>query len=306
MAKVTIFSKIKAGLRKTHDRLTSNLTRIVTGREKPDEELLDEIEACFIQADIGVETTGRLMDVIRQTYKEEKNVDLPLIIRRIEDELINVLGLDNCRLNPAEASPTVILVIGVNGTGKTTTIAKIAKMLKDDGKKVILCAADTFRAAAIEQLDIWADRIGISVIKHQHGADAAAVVFDSLEAAHARKMDYLIIDTAGRLHTKVNLMEELKKIQRVIKKKQPNAPHEVLLVLDATTGQNALQQAKIFNEALGVTGLVMTKLDGTAKGGIVIAIQTELDIPVKYIGIGEQMDDLQPFAPQDFARALFE
>jgi len=305
MAK-SIFSKVKSGLKKTHDRVTANLTRIVTGRDKPDEELLDEIEASFIQADVGIKATERLLDVIRNTYKSEKNVDLPLITQRIEDELENILGGDSSSPNRNPQGPTVILVVGVNGTGKTTTIAKIAKMLKDDGSTILLAAADTFRAAAIEQLDIWAERIGVPVIKHQHGADAAAVSFDALEAAEARAVDYLIIDTAGRLHTKVNLMEELKKIQRVLKKKRPDAPHEVLLVLDATTGQNALQQARIFNEALGITGLVLTKLDGTAKGGIVISIHTELDIPLKYIGVGEQMDDLQPFVPRDFARALFD
>jgi len=306
VAKINIFSKVKNGLKKTHDRLTSNLVRVVAGRGKPDEELLEEIEASFIQADIGVETTERLMEVIRQTYREEKSVDLPLIIQRIEDELLEILGANNSALVSADTPPTVVLVVGVNGTGKTTTIAKIAKMLKEDGKKVLLSAADTFRAAAIEQLEIWGGRVGIPVIKHQLGADAAAVAYDSLEAAQARGIDYLIVDTAGRLHTKINLMEELKKIQRVIKKRRPDAPHEVLLALDATTGQNALQQAKIFNEALGITGLVLTKLDGTAKGGIVIAIQTQLGIPVKYIGVGEQIDDLQPFVPRDFARALFE
>jgi fused signal recognition particle receptor len=303
---ITIFNKIKNGLKKTHDRVTSNLTRIVTGREKPDEEMLEDIEASFIQADIGIEATQRLLDVIRDTYSSEKNVDLPMIKQRIEDELINILGTDNANIKEASQAPTVVLVVGVNGTGKTTTIAKIAKMLKDDGKKVMLAAGDTFRAAAIEQLEIWGERIGIPVIKHQYGADAAAVSFDALEAAEARGVDYLIIDTAGRLHTKVNLMEELKKIQRVLKKKRDEVPHEILLVLDATTGQNAFQQARIFDEAIGITGLVLTKLDGTAKGGIVISIQTQLDIPVKYIGVGEQMDDLQPFIPQDFALALFE
>jgi len=206
----------------------------------------------------------------------------------------------------APQPPTVILVVGVNGTGKTTTIAKLGKMMVDNGKKVLFAACDTFRAAAIEQLDIWAGRVGADLIKHQHGGDPAAVAFDAVEAAVARGADYLFIDTAGRLHTKVNLMEEIKKIQRVLGKKIADAPHETLLVLDATTGQNALQQARLFNDALGLTGLVLTKLDGTAKGGIVISIQREFHIPVKFIGVGEGFDDLQPFVPADFAKALLE
>ncbi len=300
-----ILSKLRTGLKKTHDRLTDPLVQLVTGR-RVDQETLDELEATFLQADMGVETTERLLDVIRETYKEERRVEMGRLIERLEAELVRELAEDAAPLNVAPAPPTVILVVGVNGTGKTTTIAKLAKILADDGRKVLFAACDTFRAAAIEQLGIWAERVGAGLVKHQHGADPAAVAFDATEAALARGMDALIIDTAGRLHTKVNLMEEIKKIQRVLGKKIPDAPHETLLVLDATTGQNALQQARLFNDALGLTGLVLTKLDGTAKGGIVITIQREFHIPVKYIGVGEGLDDLQPFVPTDFARALLE
>jgi fused signal recognition particle receptor len=255
---------------------------------------------------MGVETTERLLGVIRETYKAEGRIERDRLIERLEAELVGELAEDAAPLNVAPQPPTVILVVGVNGTGKTTTIAKLARILGGDGHKVLFAACDTFRAAAIEQLAIWAERVGAGLIKHQHGADPAAVAFDAVEAALARGVDTLFIDTAGRLHTKVNLMEEIKKIQRTVAKKIPGAPHEVLLVLDATTGQNALQQARLFNEALGLTGLVLTKLDGTAKGGIVMAIQRQFHIPVKFIGVGEGFDDLQPFVPADFARALLD
>ena len=300
-----ILDKLKTGLKKTHDRLTDPLVRLVRGR-RADQDTLDELEATFLQADMGVETTERLLDVIRGTYKDEGRVELPRLLQRLESELVGELAEDAAPLNLAPTPPTVILVVGVNGTGKTTTIAKLARTLGADGTKTLFAACDTFRAAAIEQLAIWADRVGAGLVKHQHGADPAAVAFDAAEAALARGAHYLIIDTAGRLHTKVNLMEEIKKIQRTVAKKLPGAPHETLLVLDATTGQNALQQARLFNEALGLTGLVLTKLDGTAKGGIVIAIQREFHVPVKFIGVGEGLDDLQPFVPAEFARALLE
>ncbi|MBN1918497.1 MAG: signal recognition particle-docking protein FtsY [Verrucomicrobia bacterium] len=300
-----IFNRLKSGLKKTHDRITAPLMRFVTGK-RVDQDALDELEATFLQADMGVETTERLLEVIRTTYKEEGRIDHDRLIERLETELVGELAEDAEPLIIAPQPPTVILVVGVNGTGKTTTIAKLGKMLMDDGKSVFFAACDTFRAAAIEQLAIWAERVGAGLIKHQHGADPAAVAFDAVEAARARGIDYLIIDTAGRLHTKVNLMEEIKKIQRTIRKKLPDAPHETLLVLDATTGQNALQQARLFNDALGLTGLVLTKLDGTAKGGIVISIQREFHVPVKFIGVGEGFDDLQPFVPAQFARALLE
>jgi fused signal recognition particle receptor len=299
------FSKLKNGLKKTHDMITAPIVRMVTGR-RIDENALEELEETLLQADMGVTTTTELVALIRNLYKSEKNVDMPRVIKKVEEDLLSVLDRDQKRLNEAPKPPTVILVVGVNGTGKTTSIGKIAYDLAVQGKKVILGACDTFRAAAMEQLTIWAERSGAGIIKHQHGADPAAVAFDAIEASIARGADYLIMDTAGRLHTKVNLMEEIKKIQRTVDKKIPGAPHETLLVLDATTGQNALQQARIFNDALGLTGIVLTKLDGTAKGGIVISIQREFHIPVKFIGVGEQIDDLQPFVPRDFIRALME
>lgn len=300
-----ILNKLKSGLKKTHDRITAPLMRLVTGT-RVDQDALDELEATFLQADMGVETTERLLEVIRDTYKDEGRVEHDRLIERLEGELVGELAEDAAPLIVAPHPPTVILVVGVNGTGKTTTIAKLGKTMIDDGKSVLFAACDTFRAAAIEQLAIWAERAGAGLIKHKHGADPAAVAFDAVEAALARGTDCLIIDTAGRLHTKVNLMEEIKKIQRTIRKKLPEAPHETLLVLDATTGQNALQQARLFNDALGLTGLVLTKLDGTAKGGIVISIQREFHVPVKLIGVGEGFDDLQPFVPAEFARALLE
>ncbi len=300
-----LFSKLKNGLKKTHDRITAPIARLVTGR-KVDEEALQELEETFLQADMGISTSMELVDIIRDLYKSEKNVDMDRVIHKVEEDLLQVLDREQKGLNTATKPPTVILVVGVNGTGKTTSIGKIAHNLVSQGKKVIIGACDTFRGAAIEQLEIWAERSGAAIVKHQHGADAAAVAFDATEAAVARGADYLIMDTAGRLHTKINLMEEIKKIKRTVDKKIAGAPHEILLVLDATTGQNAIQQTKIFNDALGLTGLVLTKLDGTAKGGIVISIQREFHVPVKFVGVGEHIDDLQPFAPRDFIKALLE
>ena len=299
------FEKLKNGLKKTHDKITAPLLRLVTGK-KIDENTLDELEATLLQTDMGIATTNELVNIIRDLYRTEKNVDFGRITQKIEEDLFKVLNSDEKNLIIAPKPPTVIMVVGVNGTGKTTSIGKIAKYLSAQGKKIILGACDTFRAAAIEQLEIWAERSGAGIIKHQHGADPAAVAFDAVQASIARGADYLIMDTAGRLHTKVNLMEEIKKIQRTVGKILPGAPHETLLVLDGTTGQNALQQAKIFNEAIGLTGIVLTKLDGTAKGGIVISIQREFHIPVKFIGVGEQIDDLQPFVPREFVKALME
>jgi len=304
MAISRILSKLKTGLKKTHDRLTDPLMRLVRGR-RADQETLDALEATFLQADMGVETTERLLEVIRATYKDEGNVDMPRLVERLEAELVGELAEDAAPLNLAPQPPTVILVVGVNGTGKTTTIAKLAKKLMADGRTVLFAACDTFRAAAIEQLAIWADRVGAGLVKHQHGADPAAVAFDAVDKALARDYDVLIIDTAGRLHTRRNLMMELQKISRVTAKKLPGAPHETLMVLDATTGQNAISQARAFLEAVDVTGIFLAKLDGTAKGGIVVAIRGELDLPVKFVGIGEQPDDVEPFDPESFVEALF-
>ena len=299
------FSRLKSGLKKTHDKITAPLARLITGR-RIDEETLEELEETLLQADMGVTTTLEIVESVRDLYKSERNVQMDRVIGKVEDDLLMVLDREQANLVTAPQPPTVVLVVGVNGTGKTTSIGKIAHHLVSQSKKVILGACDTFRAAAIEQLSVWAERAGAGIVKHQHGADAAAVAFDATEAAIARAADYLIMDTAGRLHTKVNLMEEIRKIQRIVAKKIEGAPHEILLVLDATTGQNAVQQAKIFNETLGLTGLILTKLDGTAKGGIVISIQRDLHVPVKFIGVGEQIDDLQPFVPRDFIKALLE
>ena len=300
-----LLGKLRSGLKKTRDRLSSGIVRILTGARKIDEELLEDLEGIFLQTDMGVTMTARLIESVRELYRDEKGLDRNLLLQKLQEEVAGALGSDPVSLNVSASPPTVILVVGVNGTGKTTTIAKLAKMFTDDGKKVLVAASDTFRAAAIDQLVILAERAGATVVKHQHGADAAAVAFDAAEASIARGMDFLIIDTAGRLHTNVNLLEEVKKVQRVIAKKIPGSPHEVLLVLDATTGQNALQQARMFHEALGLTGMVMAKLDGTAKGGILLAIKEELDIPMKFVGIGEKLGDLEPFVPSDFAQALF-
>jgi len=300
-----LLGKLRSGLKKTRDRLSSGIVRILTGARKIDEELLEDLEGIFLQTDMGVTMTARLIESVRELYRDEKGLDRNLLLQKLQEEVAGALGSDPVSLNVSASPPTVILVVGVNGTGKTTTIAKLAKMFTDDGKKVLVAASDTFRAAAIDQLVILAERAGATVVKHQYGADAAAVAFDAAEASIARGMDFLIIDTAGRLHTNVNLLEEVKKVQRVIAKKIPGSPHEVLLVLDATTGQNALQQARMFHEALGLTGMVMAKLDGTAKGGILLAIKEELDIPMKFVGIGEKLEDLEPFVPSDFAQALF-
>jgi len=315
---VNLFQKFRDGLRKTSSRLATEITRIVSRAPKLDAEALDELEAVLIGADIGVDTATRILEQVKQASRETGQVDVFAIARaEIERELTvgPAPSLSTKDKGPGETPvllitrasqpPTVILLAGVNGTGKTTSAAKLASWLKGQGKNVMLAACDTFRAAAIEQLKIWGDRVGCDVIAGQYGADSAAVAFDALGAAVNRRADYLLIDTAGRLHTKKHLMEEMRKMQRSLQKKVPDAPHEILLVLDATTGSNALNQVREFHEALGVTGLIVTKLDGTAKGGIVVAIARELKIPVKFIGLGEQVDDLQPFDPRQFAEALF-
>ena len=314
---MSLFQKFREGLRKTSSRLATEITRIVTRAPKLDAEALDELEAALISADLGVETTTRIIEQVKQTNRESGAADVFAIARaEIERELAvgpaSSLSTENqgvagtpSLLNQASQPPTVVLLAGVNGTGKTTSAAKLAHWLKGQGNTVLLAACDTFRAAAIEQLKIWGDRVDCQVVAGQYGADSAAVAFDALGAAVNRGVDYLVIDTAGRLHTKKNLMDEMKKMHRSLQKKLPAAPHEVLLILDATTGSNALNQAREFHQALGVTGLIVTKLDGTAKGGIVVAIARELGIPVKFIGLGEQADDLQPFDPRQFAEALF-
>ena len=289
---MSLFQKFRDGLKKTSAKLAAEIKRITT---RLDPESLDELEAALIAADFGVATATAIVERVRVAG----NKDVLAIARaEIEKDLATAPLVQS-------VPPTVILLAGVNGTGKTTSTAKLAHLLKSQGKTVLLAGCDTFRAAAIEQLKIWGERTGCEVIAGQYGADSAAVAFDALQAAVNRKVDYLIVDTAGRLHTKKNLMEEMKKMHRSLQKVVPGAPHEVLLVLDATTGSNALVQAREFHQALGVTGLIVSKLDGTSKGGIVVAIARELKIPVKFVGLGEQLDDLQPFDPKQFAEALF-
>jgi fused signal recognition particle receptor len=302
------FDKLRAGLEKTRKGFTDKIEQLIVGYATIDDEFLEDLEAVLISADVGVKTTQKLMDEVEKGIKA-KEINSPDDLRpflKIKIKEMLLRETDNENNETAEPEPPkVILVTGVNGVGKTTTIGKLANYYREQGKKVIIAAADTFRAAAIDQLEIWSKKSGAEIIKHTEGSDPAAVAFDGAAAARARRADILIIDTAGRLHTKSNLMEELKKIKRVIKKEIPDAPHETLLVLDATTGQNALSQAKLFKEAVDITGTVLTKLDGTAKGGIVISIKNELNLPVKWIGVGEGINDLRPFAADDFAEALF-
>ena len=299
-----IFAKFKEGLAKTRSGFVDRLSNLVKGRTL-DEEFFEDLEDTLIQADIGVETSLMLTEKIRQEAKERKLKDAEEVFPLLQEEIANVLSQGTGSIVFAESGPTVILVVGVNGVGKTTSIAKLAYRFKNENKKVLLAAADTFRAAASEQLETWSQRIGVQLIKHQEGADPAAVVYDALQAAISRKMDVVIIDTAGRLQSKKNLMEEVKKIRRVAEREVPGAPHEVLLVVDATTGQNAISQAESFNEFVEVTGIILAKLDGTAKGGIVVSIAHKLNIPVKFVGLGEKIDDLQEFIPEEFSRALF-
>ncbi len=293
------FDKIKQGLSKT----ASNISQVFTVHKEIDEDFYEELEESLIMADLGVDTTMEAMDALREKVKAEKLKTAEEAKAALRAVLAEMVDVGSSKLN-LETQPSVVLVIGVNGVGKTTTIGKIANQLKQDGKKVLLCAADTFRAAAADQLEIWAGRAGVDIIRQDEGADPAAVVFDAIAAAKARKADVILCDTAGRLHNKQNLMNELGKIARVIERELPNAAKDVLLVLDGTTGQNGLVQARQFKEIAGVTGMVMTKLDGTAKGGIVVAVAHDLQIPVKYIGVGEQMDDLMPFEAAAFAEAL--
>lgn len=296
------FDKLKQGLAKTRKGLIEKVESIFSGR-KIDFETLEELEEALLTADIGVKATTEIIDFLKEKTKKGEIKDISKIKEYLKLEMSGMLGDSQPLI--IDKKPFVILAVGVNGVGKTTTIGKLAARFINDGKSVILAAADTFRAAAIEQLEIWAKRTTAQIVKHQSGSDPAAVAFDAIEAAKARNIDVVIVDTAGRLHTKSPLMEELKKVRRVIEKGIPSAPHEVLLVVDATTGQNALRQAEMFNNAIGVTGIALTKLDGTAKGGIIFAIKRELGIPIRYIGIGEGIEDLRDFEPKDFVEALF-
>ena len=299
-----IFDKIREGLKKTRDNISGQITQMVNSFTKIDEELFEELEELLVMGDVGVNTAGFICDRLRQRIKEKGITDPSLIMGELKAIVSDMLQGDNAL--HVSTKPSIILVIGVNGVGKTTTIGKLASRLKGEGKSVILGAADTFRAAAIEQLEVWADRAGVPLIKHKEGADPAAVVFDTIAAAKARDCDVIICDTAGRLHNKKNLMDELGKISRVIDRELPGCDRETLLVLDAATGQNAVNQAREFQSAAGITGIVLTKLDGTPKGGVVLPIMQDLGLPVKFIGVGEQVDDLQPFDAAAFADALFD
>lgn len=304
----SVTQKFLTGLSKTSSSFVGAMNQLFTGYTKIDEDLYEELEELLISADVGVRTTMDLMDRLREEVKTRK-IKEPTELQPLMIELVGELmetGEKENGIRLQEEEMTVILFVGVNGVGKTTTIGKLAHRFKQQGKKVVLAAGDTFRAGAIEQLEVWGNRVGVDVIKHQAGSDPAAVIFDGIQAARSRNADILLCDTAGRLQNKVNLMEELKKVFRVVKREVPNGPHEVLLVLDATTGQNAMVQAKQFGEAADVTGIVLTKLDGTAKGGIAIAIHHELELPVKLVGLGEKADDLQDFDTDQFISALFQ
>jgi len=299
-----LFSKISQGLKKTRDSLSGAVNSVISSFTKIDDELFEELEETLILADTGVNTATAICETLKKKVKEERVTDPSMITDMLKQVIVEMMSNDNSI--KTDTKPSLILVIGVNGVGKTTSIGKIANMYKKQGKSVILGAADTFRAAAAEQLTIWADRAGVPIVKHMEGADPSAVVFDTIASAKSRNSDVIICDTAGRLHNKKNLMDELSKMSRVINRELPDADVEVLLVLDATTGQNAVNQAREFKEAAGITGIILTKLDGTARGGVVLAINQELGIPVKLIGVGEQIDDLQDFSAQDFANALFD
>ena len=303
-----LFSKFRSGLSRTRSNLVGGISKAVTGKVKLDEETFETIEEKLIAADLGVDTSLDVIETLRSKLSVRDRSDLDSVLQILKDELRQRLiepAVQAESQSQNGAVPHVILVSGVNGVGKTTTIGKLANLYRSDGKRVLIGAADTYRAAALQQLEIWAQRAGAEIVRNKPGADPASVAFDTIAAAQNRNVDVVIIDTAGRLHTKSNLMEELKKIERVIARRIPGAPHEVLLVLDAATGQNGFAQARQFKDAVHVTGVVLTKLDGTAKGGIVFAIQEQLGLPVQYIGVGEQIDDLQPFDPATYVEALF-
>ncbi|MED4463196.1 signal recognition particle-docking protein FtsY [Metabacillus fastidiosus] len=304
----SVTEKFKEGLTKTRDSFATKVNDLVARYRKVDEDFFEELEEILISADVGVTTVMDLIDELKTEVKRRNIQDTEEVRAVISEKLVEIYEGEEgqkSELNIEDSRLNIILFVGVNGVGKTTTIGKLAHMLKSEGKSVLLAAGDTFRAGAIDQLEVWGERVGVDVIKQSEGSDPAAVMFDAVQAAKARKVDVLLCDTAGRLQNKVNLMKELEKVKRVIEREVPDAPHEVLLVLDATTGQNAMSQAKQFSEATNVSGIVLTKLDGTAKGGIVLAIRSELDIPVKFVGLGEKMDDLQQFNAEQYVYGLF-
>lgn len=302
-----LFSRLKERLSRTRNNFTDGLANLILGKKSIDDDLLEDLETLLLMADVGVDATSRIIDDLTQQVKRKELSDPETLTLVLKQQLQTILdGCDNTVNQAINGKPQVILMVGINGAGKTTTIGKLAKRLKEEGQSVMLAAGDTFRAAAVEQLQAWGERNSIPVIAQHTGADSASVIFDALQAATSRNIDVLIADTAGRLHTKTNLMEELAKIARVMKKIDPDAPHEVMLVVDATTGQNALNQAQQFNKTVGLTGITLTKLDGTAKGGIVFAIADKLKIPIRFIGVGEAIEDLRHFEPKEFVDALFE
>ena len=301
-----LFRRLQEGLKKTRESFVSRVDNLFLGRKEIDAELLDELEEILITADLGVETTLDLLDEIRQKVSRKELKDPQALKLALKEKIFSLFeGYDETAMQLPASGPFVIMVVGVNGVGKTTTIGKIANKFARSGQKVLLIAADTFRAAAIDQLQVWGERVGAEVVARKQGADPSSVIYDGLDYAATKDFDVIIVDTAGRLHTKVNLMEELKKIKRVINKKIEGAPHEVMLILDATTGQNSISQARLFNEAVDLTGITLTKLDGTAKGGIVVHISHDFNIPIRFIGIGEKLDDLRDFDPGEFIEALF-
>jgi fused signal recognition particle receptor len=302
----SLLEKLKSGVQKTRAGLVSALEDAIQGKKEIDADLLEELEATLLAADIGVRTTEEILERIRQRVERHQLADAAELRSLIREQLLEILAASERAPARVKEPPAVVLLVGVNGSGKTTTIGKLAKRFKNEQRSVLLCAADTFRAAAIEQLEVWGQRTGIQVIRQGPGSDPSAVLFDAVQAAKSRKVDYVLVDTAGRLQTKENLMLELQKMSRTASKVIPGAPHEVLLVLDATTGQNGLEQARKFTETSGVTGIVLTKLDGTAKGGIVVAIARELNLPIRYVGVGEKVEDLLPFDAEKFIQSLFE
>jgi fused signal recognition particle receptor len=304
--KPSLLDRLKAGVQKTRAGLMEKLEEAVSGRKEIDAQALEELEYALITADIGARTTAEILERVRQRMERRLAGDINELKHLIRQYLLEILEASERPVARAAEPPTVVMVVGVNGTGKTTSIGKLTRLLQSEGHSVLLCAADTFRAAAIEQLEVWAERTGAELIRQQPGSDPSAVLFDALHAAKARKADYVVVDTAGRLHTKTNLMAELEKMRRTAERVIPGAPHQVLLVMEATTGQNGLEQARKFTESVALTGIILTKLDGTAKGGVVVAISRELNLPIRYVGVGEQLDDLLPFDPEIFVASIFD
>jgi fused signal recognition particle receptor len=303
---LNLLERLKAGIQKTRAGLLEKIDDAISGRKEIDADVLDELEYALITADIGARTTAEILESIRQRVERHQLGNSAELKNLIRQHLLEILQATERPVPQVAEPPAIIMVVGVNGAGKTTSIGKLTRRLQSEGRSVLLCAADTFRAAAIEQLEVWAQRTGADLIRQQTGSDPSAVLFDALQAGKARKADYVIVDTAGRLHTKTNLMAELDKMRRTASRVIPGAPHEVLLVIEATTGQNGLEQARKFTQSAEVTGIILTKLDGTAKGGVVVAISRELNLPIRYIGVGEQLDDLLPFEPENFVASLFD